>query len=123
MSSPTGQLTAWTTNVDHQILVSGTTHTFRLHDWADLRGATVEVRRNGTYFRTGRVEEATSALLWLAQEGVESRTIIDRLNGDEVWIEPQQLPFLKLRRQTKVASTPAISCSSFQSAPDLKGPS
>jgi hypothetical protein len=112
MSSPTGHLTAWTANVDHRILVSGTTHTFRLQDWSDLRGATVEVRRNGTYFRTGRVEEATSALLWLAQEGVESRTIIDRLNGDEVWIEPQQLPFLKLRRQTKVASTPAFSCPS-----------
>jgi hypothetical protein len=113
MSSPTGHLTAWTANVDHRDLMSGTTHTLCLHDWSDLRGATVEVRRNGAYFRTGRVEEATSALLWLAQEGVESRTIIDKLDGDEVWIEPQQLPFLKLRRKTKVAFTPAINCPSL----------
>jgi hypothetical protein len=56
---------------------------FRLRDWSDLRGATVEVRRNGTYFRTGRVDEATSELLWLAQEGVEPRMIINKLDGED----------------------------------------
>ena len=41
--------------------------------------------------------KATSELLWLAQEGVESRMIIDKRDGDEVWVEPQQLLFSKCR--------------------------
>ena len=54
--------------------------------------ATVEIRRNGTYVRTARVEEATpdSRMLWLSPEGVDSRILIDKLDGYEVWIDPEQ---------------------------------
>ncbi|WOC60978.1 hypothetical protein RI444_21190 [Paenarthrobacter sp. AT5] len=43
------------------------------------------------------MEEATAEMLWLEQDGVESRMLIDKLNGYELWIDPQQLPFLKRR--------------------------
>ena len=47
---------------------------------------------NGTYVRTARVEEATpdSRMLWLSPEGVDSRILIDKLDGYEVWIDPEQ---------------------------------
>ena len=29
-------------------------------------------------------------MLWLSPEGVESRMLIDKLDGYEVWIDPEQ---------------------------------
>jgi hypothetical protein len=70
-----------------------TARCFRVDDWFRLPAATVEIRHHGTYVRTARVEAATpdSRMLWLCQEGVDSRVLIDKLDGYEVWIDPEQL--------------------------------
>jgi hypothetical protein len=60
----------------------------------------VEIRRNGTYVRTARIEDATpdSRMLWLAPEGVDSRILIDKLDGYEVWIDAEQLYYIQQHR-------------------------
>lgn len=97
MSSAAPSGTPWMPKIVSQDSRFRTSYTHQVHDWSDLRGATVEVRLEGTYLRTGCVEEATAEMLWLAQDGVESRMLIDKFNGYELWIDPQQLPFLKRR--------------------------
>jgi hypothetical protein len=67
--------------------------TMRVDEWARLPSATVEVRRHGAFVRAGLVDAATldSRMLWLSPDGVEGRVLLDKLDGYEVWIQPQQL--------------------------------
>lgn len=60
----------------------------RVDDWSRLPSAAIEVRRYGTFVRTGIVDAATpdSRMLWLSPEGVDSRVLFDKLDGYEAWI-------------------------------------
>ncbi|MET1087144.1 MAG: hypothetical protein ABWY04_08485 [Arthrobacter sp.] len=73
---------------------------FRVDDWFRPPAATVQIRHHGTYVRTARVDAATedSRMLWLSPEGVESRVLIDELDGYEVWIDPEQLYYTQQHR-------------------------
>lgn len=78
--------------IGHRTLTPRPAQAFRVDDWFRLPTATVEIRQNGTYIRTARVQEATpdSRMLWLSPEGVDPRILIDKLDGYEVWIDPEQ---------------------------------
>lgn len=93
MSAPTAQTADGSFAIEHRIYEPQTSRPFRVDDWFRLPAATVEIHRHGTYIRTARVETATpdSSMLWLCQEGVEPRMLIDKHDGYEVWIEPWQL--------------------------------
>jgi hypothetical protein len=73
---------------------------YRVEEWFRLPTATVEVRQHGTYVRTAMVDAATpdSRMLWLSPEGVDSRVLIDKRDGYEVWIDPQQLYYTRQHR-------------------------
>lgn len=92
MNAVTAHAAAGSFPIGHRTFTPQPTQAFRVDDWFRLPTATVEIRRNGTYVRTGRVEEATpdSRMLWLSPEGVDSRILIDKLDGYEVWIDPEQ---------------------------------
>lgn len=42
-------------------------------------------------------------MLWLSPDGVESRVLIDKLDGYEVWIDPEQLYHPRQHRKQKEA--------------------
>lgn len=92
MRAPTAHAVAGSFLIQHRTFTRQPAHAFRVEDWFRLPTATVEIRRHGTYVRTARVEEATpdSRMLWLSPEGVEPRILIDKLDGYEVWIDPEQ---------------------------------
>lgn len=66
---------------------------YPFHEWAKLAGAEVEVRLDGALYRYGRIEAATAdgAIAWLAQDGLEERTLIDKDSGYEMRLAPPQL--------------------------------
>lgn len=92
MNARTAHAAAGSFLIGHRTFTPQRAQAFRVDDWFRLPTATVEIRRNGTYVRTARVEEATpdSRMLWLSPEGVDSRILIDKLDGYEVWIDPEQ---------------------------------
>ncbi|WP_284976772.1 hypothetical protein [Arthrobacter sp. efr-133-TYG-104] len=100
MNAPTAHAAAGSYPIEHRTSTSQPARSFRVDDWFRLPTATVEIRRNGTYVRTARVEEATpdSRMLWLSPEGVDSRILIDKLDGYEVWIDPHQLYYIPSQR-------------------------
>lgn len=59
-------------------------------DWSQLVGAFVEVRLNNQCLRTGYVDAAMpdSSALWLAADETDSRILIAKAEGYEVWVEP-----------------------------------
>jgi hypothetical protein len=72
--------------------------TFRVDDWYRLHSATVEVRRYGAFVRIGLVDATTpdSRMLWLSPEGADSRVLLDKLDGYEVWLhQPHHLQLVK----------------------------
>jgi hypothetical protein len=79
--------------IEHRTFTPQPAQFFRVGDWFRLPTATVEIRRNGTYVRTARVEEASPdcRMLWLSPEDVDSRVLIDKFDGYEVWIDPDRL--------------------------------
>jgi hypothetical protein len=70
---------------------------FRVDDWYRLPSTNVEIRRYGVFVRNGMIESATpdSRMLWLSSEGVDSRVLLDKQDGYEVWIQPHQLQLVK----------------------------
>ncbi len=58
------------------------------HDWIPVIGEWVEIRRHGEVFRSGVVDAVThdGAILWLVGEGIFPRTMLERVEGYEVWI-------------------------------------
>lgn len=100
MSPTTVHPTAGSFPIENRTLNPQTARCFRVDDWFRLPAATVEIRRHGTYVRTARVDAATvdSRMLWLSPEGVDSRVLIDKLDGYEVWIDPEQLYYTPQRR-------------------------
>ena len=63
---------------------------YRHENWSQLVGAFVEVRVNRQCLRTGYVEDVMpdSSVLWLAADESASRTLIAKVEGYEVWVEP-----------------------------------
>lgn len=82
----------------------------RLHrydEWMRLQGTYVEVRLNGQVVRVGTVDAATSdsTMIWLSQDGVDKRILIDKVEGYNVWIDGQQLKDLQeMARQIQPSS-------------------
>ncbi|MDQ0823851.1 hypothetical protein QFZ60_000024 [Arthrobacter sp. B2I5] len=74
---------------------------YPFHEWAKLAGAEVEVRLDGALYRYGRIEAATAdgAIAWLAQDGLEERTLIDKDSGYEIRLAPRQLQALHAMTQ------------------------
>ena len=101
MNAPTAHAPAGFCAIEHRTFTPQPAQSFPVDDWFHLpTTATVEIRRNGTYVRTARIEEATpdSRMLWLSPEGVDSRILIDKLDGYEVWIDPEQLYYIQQHR-------------------------
>lgn len=100
MSPTTTHATSGSLAIEHRTLKPQTDRWFLVDDWFRLPATTVEIRHHGTYVRTARVDAATadSRMLWLSPEGVESRVLIDKLDGYEVWIDPEQLYYAEQRR-------------------------
>jgi hypothetical protein len=64
--------------------------TFHLQtDWLPLVGEAVEVRLNNEFIRFGVVDAVTNdnSILWLAVDGVNTRSMVERADGYEVWID------------------------------------
>ena len=59
-----------------------------IEDWTILSGVDVEIRRNGTTVRRGRVEETTrdGLVLWLDQTHNEPRQLFEKESGHEAWV-------------------------------------
>lgn len=76
------------------------------HDWARLQGATVEVLLDGAVVRDGLVDAATAdgTMVWLAQERLSSRVLIDKLSGYEIRAAPDQLQRIHLMEQRLYAT-------------------
>lgn len=73
------------------------------HDaWEHLRGALVQVRKNGTVLREGLVEDVMpdSSALWIAADGLAGQVLIEAAEGHEVWVEPRQLEGKRAYRMT-----------------------
>ena len=101
MNAPTAHAAAGSFPIERRTFTPHPPQSYRLDDWFHLpTTATVEIRRNGTYVRTARIEEATpdSRMLWLSPEGVDSRILIDKLDGYEVWIDAEQLYYIQQHR-------------------------
>jgi hypothetical protein len=58
--------------------------------WHLLIGAEVEIRRYGRLLGTGVVDNATSSgdIAWIAADGINSRTMIEKSDGYELSIGP-----------------------------------
>jgi len=58
-------------------------------DWLPLVGEVVEVRLHSEYVRRGIVDAVTNdnSILWLAVDGVNPRTMVQRWDGYEIWID------------------------------------
>lgn len=58
------------------------------YDWFPVVGEAVQIRNNGAIIREGIVEAVThdDSILWLAADGANSRQMVCRAEGDEVWI-------------------------------------
>lgn len=67
--------------------------THRHEEWNQLVGAFVEIRNNNHRLRSGIVDTAMpdSSALWLAADAFDGRTLIEKAEGFEVWVEPGQL--------------------------------
>lgn len=59
------------------------------HSWIGLVGEWVLIRRSGRDIDEGFVDAVTEddQILWLAQEGVDSRRLVTRAADIEVWVD------------------------------------
>jgi hypothetical protein len=66
---------------------------YRFDDWSRLVGATVEVRSKGKAPQTGLVDDASAdgTIVWLSQIWPPERFLVEKAEGDEIWISPTQL--------------------------------
>jgi hypothetical protein len=66
---------------------------YRFDDWSRLVGATVEVRSEGSSPQTGFVDAASAdgTIVWLCQAWPPARFLVEKAEGDEIWISPNQL--------------------------------
>ena len=57
-------------------------------DWQRTRGQHVEIRRNGETVRTGTVDAVMpdGSILWISAQGVYTRTLVERADGNEVYM-------------------------------------
>jgi hypothetical protein len=74
----------------------------RYEEWNLLIGAFVEIRKDQAFVRAGFVEDAMpdSSSLWLAANGPHTRTLLEKSEGYEVWVEPQELEGTRRYRMT-----------------------
>ena len=73
----------------------------RFDDWRSLRGAKVQIWRDGALQRTGIIEESTedSAIAWVAADGLEPRRLLERACGFEFRISSEQPVFRAARHR------------------------
>lgn len=59
-------------------------------EWTLLEGLSVDVHESGKFIDRGRVEAVTKdgCILWLAQEGIRPRRLVEKLPGIELKIIP-----------------------------------
>ena len=59
-------------------------------DWVLLEGLSVDIHENGKLIDHGRVEAVTEdgCILWLAQEGIHPRRLVEKLPGIKLRINP-----------------------------------
>ncbi|MEZ2388163.1 hypothetical protein AB6813_01215 [bacterium RCC_150] len=59
------------------------------HEWGQLVGQNVEVRRHGEPVRRGHVDAVTKdgQVLWVRHDGAHHRQLFERFEGFEVWTE------------------------------------
>ncbi|WP_083266736.1 hypothetical protein [Arthrobacter sp. U41] len=57
-------------------------------EWVLLEGLSVDIHENGKLIDHGRVEAVTEdgCILWLAQEGIRPRRLVEKLPGTELRI-------------------------------------
>jgi hypothetical protein len=69
---------------------------YRVDDWTILTGASVEIRKDGTAVRRGRVEDTTpdGCILWLSGGQGEPRRLFEKTEGFHVWACSEQTPLL-----------------------------
>lgn len=62
-------------------------------EWQLLIGANVDIRREGVFVRAGVVEDVTPSgeTAWIAANGIDRRTMIEKSVGYELWISAQEL--------------------------------
>ncbi|MFF1832366.1 hypothetical protein [Paenarthrobacter sp. NPDC058040] len=84
------------------------------HDWLPLVGEVVEVRLHNEFVRYGVVDAVTNdnSILWLAVDGVNTRTMVERAEGYEIWIDykwerPSRVPGMGVFPLTCLA-TPVV---------------
>ena len=59
-------------------------------DWTLFEGRSVDVHENGEFIVRGRIDAVTNdgRFLWLAQEGIRLRRLVEKLPGTELMIIP-----------------------------------
>ena len=59
-------------------------------DWTRIEGRSVDVHENGEFIVRGRIDAVTNdgRFLWLAQEGIRLRRLVEKLPGTELTIIP-----------------------------------
>ena len=59
-------------------------------DWTLFEGRSVDVYENGELIDRGRIDAVTNdgRFLWLAQEGIRLRRLVEKLPGTELMIIP-----------------------------------
>ena len=74
----------------------------RYNEWNLLIGAFVEIRKGQEFVRAGFVDHAMpdSSALWLAASGSHTRTLLEKSEGYEVWVEPLELDGVLRYRMT-----------------------
>jgi hypothetical protein len=78
---------------------------YRHDEWDRLIGAPVEIRKDGSVIRSGRVDAATpdSSVIWLTADEWAPRALFEAALGFEVWVEPRQLAGKLSYRMTTAA--------------------
>lgn len=63
---------------------------YRFDDWQRLTGAIVEVRSKEKPARLGIVDAAAAngSMVWVCEFWPTERFIVDKAQGDEIWISP-----------------------------------
>ncbi|MEN8585356.1 hypothetical protein ABFP37_21935 [Burkholderia sp. RS01] len=74
----------------------------RCNEWNLLIGAFVEIRKGQEFVRAGFVDHAMpdSSALWLAASGPHTRTLLEKSEGYEVWVQPTELDGVLRYRMT-----------------------
>ncbi|MFJ4170750.1 hypothetical protein ACIPY3_14675 [Paenarthrobacter sp. NPDC089714] len=73
----------------HEMLPSAGVGMHVAPEWESLRGAFVEVRRDGGHYRSGIVDDAMpdGSAVWLAGDVERTRKYLGKADGFVIWVE------------------------------------